>query len=72
MNHFDYKDWILNRAEELCELRYPNQHYDDLPDSIQMELWQQAEADYISNESARIDALYDAAREAKLLADNGG
>ena len=63
----DYKEWISDRAEELARERY-NQSYYDLPDSIQIELWTRAEADYIDREAARIDAAYDAWVEAHILA----
>ena len=55
----DYKDWVTERVEELAQERY-NKTYDELPDSIQEEILNRAEADWIDNYAARIDAAYEA------------
>lgn len=68
----DREDYILNRSEELRESRYPNANYDDLPDSIQQELFQQAEADWTDHYSSMIDAAYDRAVEAQLFSQYDG
>jgi len=65
----DYEDWISNRAEELSQERY-NKDYYDLPENIQMEVWQHAIAEWTDRESARIDAAHDAAQEAQMIAES--
>ena len=61
----DYKEWIQNRAMELAEKQY-NKDFYDLPDSLQAEIYNQAEADYTDHYADMIDAAYDRAREARL------
>jgi len=58
----DYKDWIENRAHELAEERY-NKDYYDLPENIQLEIYDRAEADYKDYYASKIDAVYDRMRE---------
>jgi len=61
----DYKDWIQNRAEELAEEQYDRDFY-DLPDNLQIEVWNRAEADYHDHEADKIDAAYDRAIERNM------
>jgi len=66
------KDWIQSRAEQLAEEQYGEDFY-NLPDNLQIEIWNKAEADYHDREADRIDAAYDRVLEAKLfsqLSDN--
>jgi len=62
----DYKDWIQNRAMELADEQYGKDFY-DLPDHLQTEVYNQAEADYTDYYAAQIDAAYDRAVEARLF-----
>ena len=64
--NFDYKDWVVNRAEDLAQEQYSKDYY-DLPNHKQIELWTQAEADYVDHYADQIDAAYEQAVEAKLL-----
>lgn len=68
---FDQKDWMINRAEELALERY-NKEYHELPEDIQDEIWQRAEADWIDHYSHLIDAAYERAVEARLFSQNNG
>ena len=54
----EYEDWVTERVEKLAQERY-NKTYDDLPNSIQEEILNRAEADWINNFTARIDAAYE-------------
>jgi hypothetical protein len=67
----NYKEWISDRAEELAQERY-NKGYYDLPENIQMEVWQRAEADYTDHKAARIDAAYERWLDDQIIqADQG-
>jgi len=65
----DYKDWIQNRAEEIAEEQYGKEFY-DLSDTLQIGIWNRAEADYHDREADRIDAAYDRMLEARLLSQS--
>lgn len=65
----DMKDWIHNRAEELAEQKY-NKDYYDLPNHLQDEVYNQAEADWIDHYSSEIDAAYDRLMEEQLLSQS--
>lgn len=62
----DYKEWIAERAEELAQERY-NMGYYDLPEKIQREVYERAQADWTDHYADMIDAAYDRAQEAELL-----
>jgi hypothetical protein len=62
----DYKDWIRNRAMELAEEKYDTDFY-DLPDHLQIEVYNQAIEDYKDHYADEIDAAYDRALEAQLF-----
>jgi len=62
----DYKDWIQNRAEELAEEQYGRDFY-DLSDTLQIGIWNRAEADYHDREADRVDTAYDRWKEEQLL-----
>lgn len=61
----DYKEWTAERADELAQEQY-NKEYYDLPDEVQIELWNRAEADWINRQAGEMDAAYDR-YEDKLL-----
>jgi len=60
---------MQNRAMELAEEKY-NKDYYDLPDHLQTEVYNQAEADYTDHYAAQIDAAYDRMTEERLLSQS--
>ena len=64
----DYKDWIANRTLELAEELY-HADYDSLPTSIQYELYERASAEYSDRQASRIEALYEAELESRLMSE---
>jgi len=63
----DMKDWITNRFEELASERYPDADVDSgaLPDNVHQELWERAEADYISMSVAKAESAVNLLKERK-------
>ncbi len=67
----DKDNWLMERTEELSHSRY-NRSYDSLPSSIQLEVFQRAEVDWINREADRIDQAYDAWLESQISSSNDG
>lgn len=63
---FDCKAWCQNRAEEIAEKDYERDFY-HLPPSFQWTIWDEAYFEYVDREAARIDAAFEAAREAVMV-----
>ncbi len=61
----NYKDCIQQRAEEIALKRFNTDFY-KLGDIKQIDVWGEAEQDYVDHEAARIDAAYDATQERKF------
>ena len=67
----DKEDWIMQRCEELASEKF-DKPYEELSDEVQMQLWAEAEQDYINREASRIDAAYDAALENQIMEGEHG
>ena len=58
----DLKDMITTKAEELAEQRY-GREFNDLPASLQMKVWMEAEQEAADYFACQADAIYDRMRE---------
>ena len=58
----DLKDMIATKAEELAEQRY-GREFNDLPASLQMKVWMDAEREVADKIADQNDFIYDRMRE---------
>ena len=66
----DHKDWTQNRADNIAIEQYGRDFY-ELDGDDQVAVYEQAEEDYKDWYSSKIDAIYERAKEAKILQENG-
>ena len=67
----DRKDMIATKAEELAEQRC-GREFNDLPASLQMQIWMEAEKEAADCLACQVDALYDRMMEEKLFSGGNG
>ncbi len=58
----DIEEITCNKAEELAEKRY-GREFNDLPASLQMQIWMEAEQEAADYFACQADAIYDRMRE---------
>ena len=62
----DKMDWIMERSEEIAQEEYSATFY-DLPDDTRMVIAERADNDFINKEVARVDAMFNAVTENKIM-----
>jgi len=62
----DKEEWVQNRAEEIAEEKYGEDFY-DMDKDRQIEVFQVAEDEFMDEWAGRIDALYDAEVERRMM-----
>jgi len=62
----DLKDMVATKAEELAEQRY-GREFNDLPPSLQMRVWMDAEQEAHNYFACQADAIYDQMKEDALF-----
>ena len=67
----DKVDRTLEKAEDAAEQTY-DREFSDLPPSIQMRIWLEAEQEVESDEQTQADGLYEQMREASFFANGNG
>ena len=67
----DLKDMIATKAEELAEQRY-GREFNDLPASLQMQTWMEAEQEAADYFACQADAIYDRMKEDKVFGQGNG
>ena len=67
----DLEEITSNKADEIAEQRY-GREFNDLPASLQMKVWMEAEQEAHDYFACQADAIYDRKREDDLLARGNG
>jgi len=67
----DFKEKVSEKAEELAERTY-GREFNDLPPSIQMRVWMDAEQEVINDLACQADAIYDRMKEEQLFGGGNG
>jgi len=67
----DLEERTINKADEIAEQRY-GREFSDLPASLQMQVWMEAEREAHDYFACQADAIYDRKREDDLLARRNG
>jgi len=62
----DKEDWITNKADNIA-LQQTGKEFNDLPASVQFNIWMQAESEYADYLACQIDALRDQMKEDGIL-----
>ena len=66
----DYKDWVQCRADDIATERYGKDYY-ELDDDDQVAVYEEATNDYTNQFSSELYHIYETAKEAKMLKENG-
>ena len=67
----DLEEITSNKAEELAQQRY-GREFGDLPASLQMKVWMDAEQEAADYFASQADAIYDRMMEEKLFRGGNG
>lgn len=67
----DFEEITSDKADEIAKQRY-GREFSDLPASLQMRVWMEAEQEAYDYFACQADAIYDRMMEEKLFAEGNG